>query len=188
MYVRGMPKQVTRPFTAILKKSGDILELAADQDVLLKRRDGADMLLVEAERESGLRDGFAVAASVIAAAIADKVSADLVVTRLETAVPWTEPLPVAARHQLLRDFANGGSAAFATGDFTSLARLLDEWRETARIYGDDQALADFRAGPAVEGADLSEPLTGSAPLALSSSGPPRRPVAVGSDMTEETPA
>src|SRR5205085_4029290 len=57
---------IERNLTDMLRSSGEVLREAEHQDVVLRRRDGADVMLVDFEREQGLRQSLAAAARIIA--------------------------------------------------------------------------------------------------------------------------
>lgn len=144
MYDVCVDAVVERSLTDMLRSSGDVLREAEQHDVLLRRRDGADMLLVEAKRAEALRDGFADAARIIASLSADRAQmVDSLVGTLPLALPWTQFLPEEDRREFLREFAATAAACAETGAFEPLAQFSREWRATALVYASPEIYAQL---------------------------------------------
>ncbi len=130
-----MSSEVQFTLTEMLRESGRVLE-AAEQghDVLLKRRDGADMVLVEASREEGIRDGLKTAASLLLAVLSTGPASEALKDRAVDLMPWLAVLPDEYRVQFLREFARAAAAAVDSGEFTHLSAFSRDWRATAQLY------------------------------------------------------
>ncbi len=128
---------VKRNFSDMLRHSGQVVELTEQgQDVLLERRDGADLMLVEAERETGMRESLRTAAAFLLAALETEPSRQLVSERASDRVPWLRLLPEEYHAEFLREYAEVVEAAVHTGAFAAVSQLERNWMTTARLYGD----------------------------------------------------
>jgi hypothetical protein len=136
---------IERNLTDMLRSSGEVLREAEHQDVVLRRRDGADVMLVDFGREQSLRQSLAAAARIVAEF--DDAAPKLlegVANGLPAAIPWTQFLPDTERVTFLREFAATAAACVDADVFEPLARLNDEWRLTAAIYADPALEAVLR--------------------------------------------
>lgn len=144
LYDLRMPT-VVRNLTDMLRSSGDVLRETEHQDVVLRRRDGADVMLVDLEREQGIRDSFAAAARILAGfANASDELLESLGDSLPGAVAWTEFLPRDERLRFLRDFVTTAAACVEADVFTPLARVNNEWRATAAVHADPDIVAVLR--------------------------------------------
>lgn len=159
LYDCVMDLVVERNFSELLRASGEVLREAERRDVLLRRRDGADMMLVEAEREGGLRDALAMSVQILGAIVVHKLSPDDLVERLADVAPWTSFLPLAAREEFLVEFLRTSMACRDMEGYEPLAQMLREWRATAAVYADPHLLAELQApaGPEEERTQVSRP-------------------------------
>ncbi len=136
---------IERTLTDMLRSSGDVLREAEHQDVVLRRRDGADVMLVDFEREQGLRQTLAAAARIIAGLDG---SGEQVLERfvavLPDAIAWTRFLPEEDRLSFLREFAATAAACVDADVFEPLTQLNNEWRATAAVHADPQLAAVLR--------------------------------------------
>src|SRR5689334_19861949 len=130
-----MSSEVQFTLTEMLRESGKVLE-AAEQghDVLLKRRDGADMVLVEASREEGIRDGLKTAAALVLAVLGTDPASEALKERAVDLMPWLGIFPDEYQVQFLREFARAAAAAVDSGEFTHLSAFSRDWRATAQLY------------------------------------------------------
>lgn len=135
---------IERNFSDLLRASGDVLREAEHRDVLLRRRDGDDMMLVKAEREDALREAL-VMSSQIAALVLERPTPKQAAAKLQDVAPWTTFLPDEARAELLVDFVRTARACGELRTFEPLALMLGSWKATAAVYADPQLLAELRA-------------------------------------------
>ncbi len=143
-----------RNFSDLLRRSGEVLEDVDRQDVLLRRRDGHDLLLVRADREESVRDAVGVASSVLARMVARHL-ADMA-KGLPEAMPWLRMLPESDLEEFTREFVEVAEACGSLGSFDRLGLLLTEWRNTAYAWSRPQALQVLRTDHASE--DFDEPV------------------------------
>ena len=139
---------IERNLTDMLRSSGEVLREAESQDVVLRRRDGADVMLVDLEREEGLRQTLADAARIIASlGSAPGMFVGRMVDNLPAAIPWTTFLPVDERLTFLQEFAATATACIEAEVFGPLAQLSREWRATAAVYAEPKLAAVLLATP-----------------------------------------
>lgn len=154
-----MALMVERNFSELLRGSGEVLREAEHRDVLLRRRDGADMMLVDAEREAGVREALAMSIRILGALLIEKVTPDGLLDELANIAPWTSFLPVRDRESFLVEFLRTSMAAHDVDTYEPLAQLLREWKATAAVHADPRLLAELRApiGPKTERAPVPRP-------------------------------
>ena len=149
---------VERTLTEMLRSSGEVLRQAERHDVVLRRRDGADVMLVDLEREQSLRRSLADLARIIASLQgAPDVLTDRVAETLPAAIPWTSFLPGSERVAFLREFSTTASACIETGVFEPLGQLDREWRATAAVYADPRLLEELQAPADDEALEVPRP-------------------------------
>lgn len=137
-----------RNVSDMIRSSGEVLREAERQDVVLRRRDGADMMLVDLEREQAIRQSLGDAARIIARLGAGSpTSVKRLGASLPAALPWTGFLPPAERLRFLEEFTATATACIETEVFEPLAQLSREWRATAAVHADPRLRATLR-GPA----------------------------------------
>ncbi len=132
-----------RNFSDLLRKSGEVLDDVDRQDVLLRRRDGHDLLLVRADREETVRDAVGVASSVLARMVGRHL-ADMA-EGLPDAMPWLRLLPASDLEEFTREFVEVAEACGSLGSFDRLGLLLAEWRKTAYAWSRPETLATLQS-------------------------------------------
>jgi hypothetical protein len=140
-----------RNFSDLLRKSGEVLDEVDRQDVLLRRRDGHDVLLVRADREETVRDAIGVASSVLARMVGRHL-ADMA-KGLPEAMPWLRLLPERDLEEFIKEFIEVAEACGSLGSFDRLGLLLTEWRKTAYAWSNPETLAALQADHADEDFD-----------------------------------
>lgn len=135
---------IERNLTEMLRSSGDVLREAEHHDVVLRRRDGADMMLVELDRERAIRRSLGDAARIIVM-MSDAPSEEQVIDLLPRALPWAEFLSRADRQAFLHDFVRTAAACIDADVFEPLAQLDREWRATAAVHADPALRAELAA-------------------------------------------
>lgn len=129
----------------LLRHSGEILDLVERQDVLLRRRDGGDLLLVTAEREEGIREGLDIAARVLQVAARDATIRHGLADDLVSSLEWSRFLPHKDRETFIDDFADTIRACLELGHFQPLNQLIREWKATAAVHADPGLVKALRA-------------------------------------------
>jgi hypothetical protein len=136
----------------LLRNSGDVIAEVEHQDVVLRRRDGADLILGLRSREESLRSALGVLARLLVAASLDPATRDRIASALTASLPWTSFLPDEERVEFFQALTAKAAACMELDTFEPLARLIDGWRATAEVYGVPELRAKLeveRAGPPV---------------------------------------
>jgi hypothetical protein len=141
-------------WSAFLREPTLVEPLLAMGDVLLKRRDAEPLRLTRASGDEATRDALSTAARLLApAGDSRSTNAD---ADIDARLPWTRFLPSADRALFVREFVRAFEACADLGDFTSLGRLLLDWKNTASLHA--EGLAEVLARPIAEvGARVSRP-------------------------------
>jgi hypothetical protein len=144
---------VEHTLSHMLRNSGDVIAEAEHQDVVLRRRDGADLFLGLRSREESVRSALGVLARLLVAASLDPTIRDRVASALTASLPWTSFLPPEERAEFFEALTTKGAACADLGTFEPLARLIDGWRATAEVHGVPELRAKLaevgRTGPPV---------------------------------------
>ncbi len=129
-------------WSAFLREPTLVEPLLAKGDVLLKRRDAEPLRLTRAAADDNTRDALATAARLLAPAAAEAARDR---SDVDVRLPWTRFLPDDDRKQFVKEFVREFEACADLGDFTSLGRLLIEWKNTASLHA--EGLADILKRP-----------------------------------------
>lgn len=159
LYDMSMGPVVERNFSELLRASGEVLREAEHRDVLLRRRDGADMMLVDADREAGVREALALSIQILGAVVLHKITSDALLERLPDIAPWTTFLPQDDREEFLIEFLRTSMACDDIEGYEPLAQMLREWKATAAVHADPRLLAELRSpfGPEEERTRVPRP-------------------------------
>ncbi len=138
-------------FSDLLRKSGEVLDEVDRRDVLLRRRDGHDLLLVRADREERVRETVAAASSMLAHMA--RTHLHEMADGLPDALPWLRILPRDDLERFTKEFVEIAEACGSLGSFDRLGVLLAEWRNTAYAWSCPGVLRALQADHAQEGFD-----------------------------------
>ncbi len=128
-----MTSSVAFTITEMLRQTSTVLNaVEQSSEVLLRRRDGADVLLVEASRERAMRHSLHTAAVIASAAIESSI--EVVSEHIVDRLPWIHYLPSEQRIEFLRKFAHEAADAAETHQFARLAQLERDWETSALLY------------------------------------------------------
>jgi hypothetical protein len=117
-----------------------------------------NQLMINGERMSVIVPGSVIETLRLVGLLLSETQAGFLPKLVVQAMPWASPLP----SDDLVEFAADLAAAAGSGDHApeQVAALMREWRETAEVLGDPQALAELResadavaAGDVVVGRD-----------------------------------
>jgi len=133
-----------RTFSDLLRHSGEVAKDAERHDVLISRRDGPDLMLVDREREEGLREAFAALASVVRSMLAAMQDVKGWVDDLGEFLAWTSFLPADERRQFLSEFTLAIIAGEQANTFAPASQVLREWKATAMVHADPELAAVLR--------------------------------------------
>jgi len=120
------------PFSTLTRKQSRVLSEVAVRDVMLERRDGPNLMLVDADRELNMRGAVGTIAQMVALLPSDARSG--YADQLAERIPWIRALPHEDRVQLVGEFVEQAQRCSELGDFAPLGRILHHWRNTALIY------------------------------------------------------
>jgi hypothetical protein len=129
-------------FSAMLRESGEVLREVEEGDVLLHRRDGADVMLVRADREAGVRESLSATAQLVSL-LPDEVLRERV-EALTHKMPWLRFLPDEDRLTFVRELVQTAEACAAVGVFDPMGQLIHEWRDTAAVWASPGAVDSLR--------------------------------------------
>lgn len=139
-------------FTHMLRHSGAVLAEVEHRDVVLRRRDGDDLILGLRAREASVRDTLGVLARLLLAASGDPDTRDRVSAALAVALPWSRFLPDPERAELFESLTATAAACVDVDIFEPLAHLLEGWRASAEVHANPNLaglLGVERPGPPV---------------------------------------
>lgn len=137
----------------MLRNSGEVLAEVEHRDVVLRRRDGADLFLGLRSREESVRDALGVLARLLLAASVDPQTRRRVASALSAALPWASFLPEEERDEFFEALTSTAAACVEVDIFEPLAHLIDGWRATAELHANPdlaKVLSAKRSGPAVK--------------------------------------
>lgn len=125
-------------FTYMLRNSGDVLAEIEHRDVVLRRRDGADLFLGLRTREESVRDALGVLARLLVAASVDPDTRRRVAGALGASLPWTAFLPDEEREDFFDALTSTAAACADVDSFEPLAQLIEGWRATAEVHANPE--------------------------------------------------
>jgi hypothetical protein len=155
MMLNMSPATVERNFSDFLRKSGDVLREVEDHDVLLRRRDGADLMLVRADREKVVRDTVGLSSGFMSWFA--RVHARELVAGLPDVLPWLRFLPDGDRETFTSEFVQMLEACISLDSYDLLDVLLHQWRNTAYVWSRPELLRALRTDHAAETYDEPVP-------------------------------
>jgi hypothetical protein len=147
---------VERNLSDFLRKSGDVLREVDDHDVLLHRRDGADLMLVRADREAVVRDAIGLSSSFMSWFA--RTHARELVAGLPDVLPWLRFLPANDRETFSHELVQTLEACISLDAYDQLGLLLQQWRNTAYVWSRPQLLRALQTDHANEVYDGIVPL------------------------------
>lgn len=133
-------------WSAFLREPTQVEPFLARGDVLLKRRDGDPLRLSRATDGEATRAALSAAARLLAPS--DSAAYAKIAEAMSARLPWTRFLPDVDRRTFVDEFMKEFEACADLGDFTSLGRLLSEWKATALLYA--EGIADKLKRPIVK--------------------------------------
>ncbi|WP_159768862.1 hypothetical protein [Streptomyces sp. HM190] len=130
-------------FSELVNKNRQTLaRLHESPRLILRRRDGEDLILTTATRAE--QDQTVVSAAtrmLVAMARREPGSMELLLDILPDAFPWIRFLPEADLHAFAVELVDTMRAADSIGNSASVAQLLIAWQHTAEVYSDPELLA-----------------------------------------------
>lgn len=144
-----------RNLSDFLRKSGEVLEEVNEHDVLLRRRDGHDLLLVRADRQAAVHEAVGISSSLLAWFVRSHQGE--LAGALGDGLPWLRFLPEEDRAAFVREFVDTIEACASLDSFDQLGILLEQWRNTAYAWSRPELLERLRSDHPGEGFDQSVP-------------------------------
>lgn len=135
----------TFPFSELLRESGSLVSDAECGNVLLQRRDGPDLVLKLAERETSEKENVASILYLLTGALAsltEKQTGDL----LLQVFPWMDFLPESDRVEFAFELTSTLEGSDESDCFVLVGTLVRQWKNTADIWRDPE-LRRRLAGP-----------------------------------------
>ncbi|MBI4897414.1 MAG: hypothetical protein HY827_03500 [Actinobacteria bacterium] len=132
-----------------LRKSGDVLRDVDERAVLLRRRDGADLILLRADHESETRETIELSAQVLNW-LSHSQPENFADALLEI-FPWTTFLPEEDRSEFASDFIRTLRACVSIGTFDALQAEIAQWRNTAYVWSKPELLSALQGEVADDG-------------------------------------
>lgn len=119
-----------------------LARLEDSRSLLLRRRDGEDLVLTTASRAEQDRTVVSAATRMLLAmARREPGSMELLLDLLPDAFPWVRFLPEPDLHAFAVELVDAMRAADSVGNNASVAQLLVEWQHTAEVHSDPELLA-----------------------------------------------
>ncbi|ATE57884.1 DUF6247 family protein [Actinosynnema pretiosum] len=119
-----------------------VAALADEGDVRVRRRDGADLLLTREDRVSASAEG-AVSAARALRNVLSHLPPEAAAGALVDEFPWVDVLPEDDRAHFVADFARAFQASAELGQWSVLAQVVREWRNTAAVHADPVLAAEL---------------------------------------------
>lgn len=139
MYDICMTK-ATMTFSKFLRESGPAVAQMETHNLLLERRDGADLYLKLAEREEAEHEILVMSLRLMASLMEDEKTRSLLMRQIPESLPWAKFLPEESRQLMLSEILDLVEPCVAVGDFTPLAVTLRQWKNTAEVYANPALL------------------------------------------------
>ncbi|MEY6569460.1 hypothetical protein AB8B12_31980 [Streptomyces sp. PGLac3x] len=119
-----------------------LARLEGSRSLLIRRRDGEDLVLTTASRAEQDRTVVSAATRMLLAmARREPGSMELLLDLLPDAFPWVRFLSEADLHAFAVELVDTMRAADSVGNNASVAQLLVEWQHTAEVHSDPELLA-----------------------------------------------
>ena len=136
---------IKHTFSHFLRNSGEVLSAVEHGDVLLDRRDGADLLLVTESRENSIRESLDITTRALARMLAhEELREESQAVFVET-LPWIGWLSTSDQEAFLDSLLATSQACRATGGYGPLEKLLSSWKASARIVHDPELASYLNA-------------------------------------------
>jgi hypothetical protein len=146
----------TVPLSDFSRRTTEVTALVAQNDVILGRRDAADLYLSTRERHEGEVRGLQITTRTLAALAA--LRPDLAADALTQTLPWMAWLPTGEKIKCLEELLSDLSAGAETGELRPFLLSVSAWQSTAIAW------ADPEVAQALKDADDEDPGLGDSPI------------------------
>ncbi len=140
-----------------LRRSGEVLDVAEEHDVVLTRRDGEDLTISIVPRADALRIGLELFAEVVLEATRDDEVRAVLGRALGSSARWTSGLTQNERECLLQEVAAASAESAGLGSASPLAPALDRWRRAARARASERPKSAHLTRPVAIPDDVGDP-------------------------------
>lgn len=143
------------PFSDLLRHPKVVARDLADADVLLRRRDEPEIIMVSADRADVRSECFESLARIVR--ILEDAHPDALATALGEVYPWVEFLPSTDRGAFVDAFVRTVVAASSIGELVPVGRLTREWRATAAIGANSELASALQRSTSGDGDPVARP-------------------------------
>ncbi|MDX3658378.1 DUF6247 family protein [Streptomyces sp. ID05-26A] len=114
-----------------------VAAIADQHEVRVKRRDGADLMLVRADHHAYRHSGAVTAARAMRS-LFRHAGPDVVADALLDEFPWISVLPKSDRAEFAQEFVQAIAVSAELGQWSVLAQVVHEWANTAIVHADPE--------------------------------------------------
>ena len=114
-----------------------VAAIAEKHEVRVKRRDGADLLLVRADQHQNRHSGAVTAARAMRS-VFRAAGPDVVAHALLDEFPWITVLPESDRRKFTKEFTQAIMASAELGQWSLLGQTVQQWTNTAIVHADPE--------------------------------------------------
>ncbi|OLF11152.1 hypothetical protein BLA60_14285 [Actinophytocola xinjiangensis] len=122
-----------------------VAALADQGDVRVRRRDGAALLLIRADRASRSAAGAVQAARALRSLVEHlpPEAHEAIARSLIDAFPWVDVLPPDDQRQFVADFTRAFQISAELGQWSPLEQTIAEWHTTATVHAAPELAASL---------------------------------------------
>lgn len=142
------------PFSELLNKPKATMEKLShsrSRSILLRRRDAADVVVRERERDEERTEIVNMAARFLTALMEDETTKPTAVRLARRVLPWIRFLPDSEAEAFLAELAETLRATIDFDNPAPVLQLVIAWRGTAEVYADPEMLAVAGEGSQPQG-------------------------------------
>ena len=142
--------------TDFLRDPKAIVEQLDRRDVVLHRRNAADLHLSLRSRAESVDEAVGFLARLLGRVLADDELRGRVADAV-AAIPWVMFLPADERETFVEEFVRTAEGAAELGSMAALAQVLIEWKATAAIHADPTLAIELKRSIDDIGTQIAEP-------------------------------
>lgn len=142
--------------TDFLRDPNSIVEQLERRDVVLHRRNAADLHLSLRARAESDDEAVGFLARLLGRVLADDVMRRRFAEAV-AAIPWVSFMPVDEREVFVDEVVRTAEGAAELGSMAALAQVLNEWKATAAIHADPTLAIELKRPIHDIGSRIAEP-------------------------------
>jgi hypothetical protein len=146
----------TIPLSNLVQRPTEVASLAAEQDVILGRRNADDLYLSTRERHEREAQGLRITTTALASLARSRP--DLAGEALTESLPWMKWLPVAEKAACLQELLGDLRAGAETAELRPFFLSLAAWQSTAVAWSDPELAETLRTDQATAAMALEDSL------------------------------